>query len=494
MSHPPIVVLWLKRDLRLHDHEPLARAIATGLPVLPVFLFEPELVQDPHYSTRHWRFIWESLLELREKLASFGGRLCVCFESADDFFKRLTASFTIHQVFSFEEVGIARTFERDLRMKDWFNHQGVHWDETPYAAVLRGLNHRRDWDEAWQKTMRSDLATPSLHSAKWASLGNFEPRRVPSNYAKKWSTPNPLMQKGGETEAWQVMQSFFDHRGQDYQRHISNPQLSQESCSRLSPYLAWGNLSIRQVYQLVIAHWRKPYWSRALRAFNSRLHWHCHFIQKFESECHMEFQPVNGGYRDFPYRDDEHVERDLKAWREGNTGYTMVDACMRSVNATGYLNFRMRAMLVSFLSHHLLIDWRRGVHHLAQQFLDFEPGIHYPQFQMQAGVTGTNTIRMYNPIKQAQDQDANGLFIRKWVPELAELPDEWLHDPRLITPMEQQMFGYDIPALYASPIVNIEDAAKRGRELLWSWRKKPEVKYEKARILVRHVRPKSQLS
>jgi deoxyribodipyrimidine photo-lyase len=156
---------------------------------------------------------------------------------------------------------------------------------------------------------------------------------------------------------------------------------------------------------------------------------------------------------------------------------------------SGYLNFRMRAMLVSFLCHHLSVDWRQGVHHLAQLFLDFEPGIHYSQFQMQAGVTGINTIRIYNPVKQGQEKDPDGAFIKQWVPELVDVPQCMVHTPWLLTDMEQLMYDFKLGTDYPEPIVDLKQSYNEAKDLLWQWRNRPQVKSEGRRILKRHVRP-----
>lgn len=165
----------------------------------------------------------------------------------------------------------------------------------------------------------------------------------------------------------------------------------------------------------------------------------------------------------------------------------MVDACMRCLEATGYINFRMRAMLVSFLCHHLWLDWKDGVVHLARLFLDFEPGIHYPQFQMQAGVTGINTIRMYNPVKQSLDNDSDAEFISEWVPELRNLPVPFRHQPWKISPLEAAITGFQPGVDYPDRIVDHEVAAKHARTMLWRHRGEKEVKQESWRILKKHT-------
>jgi len=222
-----------------------------------------------------------------------------------------------------------------------------------------------------------------------------------------------------------------------------------------------------------------------MRAFRSRLHWHCHFMQKFESETSMQMRSMNAGYTEFPWRTDEKVSADLERWKFGQTGVPLVDACMRALNATGYINFRMRAMLVSFLCHYLKIDWRLGAEHLASQFLDFEPGIHYPQMQMQAGVTGIHTLRIYNPTKQAQEQKQVDQFIQRWVPELGYLPEQLRMTPWELTPMERLML--ESPLEYPDPIVDLKQAAKEARDLFWGWREREAVKIDGERILARHV-------
>jgi deoxyribodipyrimidine photo-lyase len=259
--------------------------------------------------------------------------------------------------------------------------------------------------------------------------------------------------------------------------------MSRFGCSRLSPYISWGNLSIRQLYQRAKKEKETSTHKKSLRAFNSRLRWQSHFIQKFEQEPRMEFEAINKGYLNLAQPVNEEF---VNAWKNGTTGYPLVDASMRAVKQTGYINFRMRCLVTSFLCHHLFQHFRTGSEFLAAQFLDWEPGIHYGQFQMQAGLTGTNTLRIYNPTKGAHDHDPDAIFIKHYVEELKDLPARYAIEPWLLDEELNEFTSFNYGVDYPKRIVDITETRKEAMQKIYVMRKNPLTQSEKKRILDMH--------
>jgi deoxyribodipyrimidine photo-lyase len=486
-----ITIVWFKKDLRLRDHAPLCAALETGLPVLLVFFFEPSVKAYPDWHERHWQFQRESIEDMNAELAAHAAKIHVFHAEVRETFEQLTETFHIQSVFSHEEIGNALTFARDKAMKKFFRAKGVMWNESPMSGVIRGLKSREGWDEYQNRVLTADMQTPTLNKLRAITLDENVYHTLGSTgfNTRPDSAETNLVQRGGTSQAKKYLESFIEERAAMYLPNISKPLASRRSCSRLSPYLAYGNLSSRQVFQAVEAG--KSYVLRKIQhqltQFQSRLMWRDHFIQKFESESRLETENLNRGYDQLK---KPHNESLYRAWTAGETGFPIVDASMRCLKATGWINFRMRAMLVSFITQLCWQDWREPSRFLAQQFLDYEPGIHYPQFQMQTGIIGIHTIRIYNPVKQSLDNDPNGAFIKQWIPELARLPLDVLHKPWTMSAMEEDFFHCKLGTDYPLPVIEHERAYQHASDVLWKMKTKPAVVEESARILSRHVRMK----
>ncbi len=471
----PINIFWFKRDLRLLDNEPLNNAVSQKEKLLLIYCFEPCLKKNKHYSTKHWNFIKESINDLNIYLKSIGTHIHTYNEEFINVLKEIQSKFLVRKIFSHNETGLNVTFERDILLKKYCQANSIQWEEEINNGVFRGLKNRKNWIKKWRDHMTSPVV---LFKGEKNDFVNIK-----KNQKFKIKNSN-ILQMGGPSSGIKYLDSFLNTRHIKYQNNISKPEDSRTSCSRLSPYISWGNISTRYAWQRAKEQIRNGKSKFQLNSFTSRLRWQAHFIQKFEMECQMEFRSVNKGYQNIVKPINKKF---ISAWEKGKTGYPLVDASMRCVIATGYLNFRMRALLVSFLTHHLWQPWQSGVVHLAKNFLDFEPGIHYSQFQMQAGETGINMIRIYNPTKNAKEHDKEGIFIKKWIPELKKIPTPILFEPWKMSLIDQETYECKIGKNFPKPIVDISKTYKYAASKLWSIKSDPKVKEESSRILQKHT-------
>ena len=485
-----IQVVWHKRDLRMIDNQALVEAARRG-PVLPIYIFEPSLMNLPDWAPRHTGFIAECLVSLRSNYAQRDVQLVICEDEVIRVLVSLRAHLGNFALWSYEETGNMVSFKRDVAVGAWCAANGVAWTEIPNNGVVRRLKSRDRWSALWMNRMQ-DAPLPAPAQIVGAKLNGWKA----SAFNLTTDDPEQKQQRqlGGRQLAEQTLASFLTSRGQHYRKAMSSPLSAQDACSRLSPYIAFGVMSIREiVHQLQAARhslmqlpngMQPTGFGASLKSYESRLHWHCHFIQKLESEPQIEFVNMHSGYDGL--RDSAPDPVKLAAWQQGQTGFPMIDACMRMLNTSGWVNFRMRAMLVSFSSYQLWQDWRAPAHHLARQFLDYEPGIHYPQVQMQSGTTGINTIRMYNPVKQALDHDPQGEFVRRWVPELADLPTAHIFEPWNTPRIIQTESGCVIGTHYPAPIVDLVSSSRFARDTVWAVRDDGRFKQEAQQVFQQH--------
>ncbi|MBN2692554.1 MAG: deoxyribodipyrimidine photo-lyase [Burkholderiaceae bacterium] len=466
-----LALVWFKRDLRVQDHAAL-QAAARCDAALALYVAEPEWTGSPECDAQHVQFAADSVATLRTDLAALGLTLLVRVGDLPQVFADIYRTVPLTHLFSHEETGPGWSYSRDKRVAQWCRSQGVIWQEWPQSGVVRHLRNRAGWSARWQARMDAPIADipQGLRAAAVPLMaGDFPALRT---LGLPQSRPTPV---AGTQAAVATLHSFLRYRGARYRSDLSSPLSAQASCSRLSAHLAFGTLSMRQVHQATEARIRELQASDNpqersfgwhLRGFSGRLRWHCHFMQKLEDQPDIEFHHFARAYDGL--REGEFNAAHFEAWRAGRTGFPMVDACMRCLNATGWINFRMRAMLVSFAAYHLWLHWREPGLHLARQFLDFEPGIHWSQMQMQSGTTGINALRVYSPAKQQADQDPQGVFVSRWVPE------------------------WGTPA-YPPPIVDERSAVKQAKDRIYAIRQSQQARDEADAVQQRHGSRKSGL-
>lgn len=483
-----LAIWWIKRDARLADNTALTAALPAHSFVLPVFCLEPSVRKATDFSLMHEHAQFQAVHHVRQRLRKRGSELFLGHGDAVAVFRELHQRFPFTHLYAHEEVGNAITFERDKAVAAWCREAGVTYREFPQSSVRRSGVNRDRLRELWQQRVVQALPLPAPDRIPQpASVRAFAAQTdFPSLTLPRTAT---LWQSVTEADADCTLSDFLNRRGLWYRGGISSPNTAFSAGSRLSVHLAWGTISVRQVWhattnriaELALEnHPELVRWKRSLEAFISRLHWRDHFSQRLESEPDLEFRSIHPAYRNIPYANDAAL---FAAWREGQTGFPLVDAVMRCLAATGFVNFRMRAMVTSIACHALHLDWTFIHPHLASVFRDYEPGIHFSQLQMQAGVVGWNPVRVYNPMKQLADWDAECRFVKRWVPELRGVPTEAI------------LNHHDTPLLhYPPPVVDFGPRTQQMKDVLYGIRKTQAAKDATQAVYRKHGSRKKELA
>jgi deoxyribodipyrimidine photo-lyase len=461
-----LTVVWFKRDLRITDHPPLYEAAKHGL-VLPVYVAEPSIWKSDDLSKRHFQFVMESLIELSEQIEKLGGKLYSAIGEMTDVLQAIYDFYGPFQLFAHEENGTSITYARDEKVRKWMKERGLIFKEWQHFGVKRGSSS--PFQKQWKSHMEKDLV-PSPKKIK-----------LPSEIPQILSSIDKLQhfyvngekitfgQEGGESKAYETLESFLQSRHINYTEHYSKPLQSSGSCSRLSPYLAWGNISMRFVVQKTmqaIEHAEDDQSKKSLKAFFTNLQNHCRLIQLIEEHPDIDSVSIDPSLDKLRKEwNDEWYEK----WLTGMTGYPQIDSAMKCLQKTGWIDYQSRAMLISFVCNTMLLDWKRPAKALARLLLDFEPGIHYSQVQTVAGTAGKNTsIRIYEPVKHGKKNDPDGEFIKRYTPEIRKLDKEWIHEPWL----SFQFFSLDYPA----PIIDVTKANRQAKQMFSSQSRIPDAK------------------
>ena len=446
------------RNLRIEDNAALYNA-SLNQDYFSLFVFDKEYWSQADRSINQLKFALDSLKELETKLEKLNVNLYVFEGNFKDLAIYLNKS---HPKLNLHINHTTETEYFSKNLKKLTEANSLNLISYKDFGIQITEQNRDLWARDWQlhmktKTFEVPLVNKNLNVLDLPTFSKFQ---------NNLNESCPHTQKGGTSSGIDLLISFLEKRCKGYSKKMSSPSEGAYACSRLSPHIAFGTLSMRNIYQELEKNINNSKYRWDLYSFKKRLHWHCHFIQKLDTQPSLQHQSMHPDCDILrPEADNELIEK----WMTGNTGFPFVDACMLYLKKYGWINFRMRAMLMSFASYNLWQPWQKTSPLLASTFTDYEPGIHICQVQMQSGVTGINLPRIYSVVKQSLDQDPDASWIKEQIPDLKNIDKAKIHSAEL-------------GELYKEKIVDIKSSAKKARELIWQIRGKADFK-KKARAV-----------
>ena len=463
----PTTLWWIRRDLRLADNQALAAALGHGPSVIPVFVLDPALLDSPYVGEKRLAFLFGGLRQLDEDLRRQGGRLIVRRGDPVQELAGLVEQAGAEAIYA-EEDHSPYARQRDEKVGERLPLTltpglTVHppdavrkADGDPYVVYTP---YSRSWKALPLPRPRDVLPAPESISVP-RELSSLQ---VPSEPA----LPAEVPFAPGEAPAHRRLEQFLEGDDPSIYRYASGrDRLDLDGTSRLSPYLCFGMISGRQaVVSALHAIETAPDdpGREGAEAWLNELIWREFYIAILHHFPEVRRGSFRAEYRNLHWENDEDA---FRSWCQGRTGYPVVDAAMRQLLQTGWMHNRGRMIVASFLVKDLLIDWRWGERFFMQHLVDGDPAANNGGWQWSAG-TGTDAapyFRIFNPVLQGEKHDPDGNYIRRWVPELAVVPDKHLHSPWEMPSELQEEVGCVIGRDYPAPVIDHGWARKRTLE------------------------------
>lgn len=461
-------LVWLRRDLRLHDHHALAQATQEAQEVHLVFNFDPTLLDPLPQDDRRLTFIIESLKDIEEQLNKVGSTLWLSYGDPAKEIAKLVKKLKIERLYyNHDYEPYAKT--RDKKVIEALSCEVFHFKDTVVfegGEILTNKGeiykvftpYKRSW---YERLAQQDKQLPlyKVSKKKFVREDNNKNSILKTDWHKKLGfIPTKNLLSGGQAAAQKKLKEF-ESLIMDYEqaRDFPTPEVEQGRTSNLSPYIRHGNLSIRDMFRSAFAGTTSGH-----QTWASELIWREFYMTIVDQFPHVAKKTFRPEYEDIKWRGGK---KELEAWKSGQTGYPLVDAAMRCLNSTGMMHNRLRMVVASFLCKTLLVDWKKGERYFALKLLDFDLAANNGGWQWSSS-TGTDAqpyFRIFNPYSQSEKFDKEGQFIKRWCPELSHFNSKLIHNPSLADMIQQSEAGCTLGVDYPHPIVDYK--AKRAEAL-----------------------------
>ncbi|MEE2988547.1 MAG: deoxyribodipyrimidine photo-lyase [Verrucomicrobiota bacterium] len=466
MQSPP-TILWFRKDLRLDDNSALKASIKAGLPVIPVFIWSPDEAGDWALGAASKWWLHQALKSLSEAWEDKGGEFV--FREGD----------SLGQLKDIiEKTGAKRVYwnrryespqrELDASIKRQLRDDGIEVESfnssllnEPHTAATGGGNPYKVYTPYWKKVKDrpiEPIAEPDFDSLKFPdtypetlaldSLGLLPEKQWYRKFDPHWVV--------SEAAAKERLEKFLSLPVEGYNQARDIP--SGDGTSSLSPYLHWGLIGPRQVMQGLKA--KHDLGREGPQVYAKEIYWREFAYNVLYHFPKTPSAPLHEKYADFPWQPDSNI---LKHWQHGETGYPIVDAGMRQLYATGWMHNRVRMVVSSLLVKHLLQDWREGARWFWDKLVDADLASNTLGWQWSAGcgADAAPYFRVFNPITQGKKFDAEGGYVRKWVPEIAKLPNKYIHEPWNAPAGILEYAGVELGENYPEPIIDHKEGRER---------------------------------